>query len=408
MFITKKKYQQHDFFVSIGAGFNQIPIIDEARRLGFKVIGVDKNISAVGIPKCDLKILESIDNHEDILQKLHELLVDGQIKAVLSKSFGPAIKTTCFISNNLNIPLIPYNRIDDFIDKKRMKTIFTQNDIKSSDFRVFHQKDYPSKIKKKEFPLVIKPIIGHAKMDVELLENTSDLSRYLQKAPSNRHLEYMIEKYIEGDEIIAVGIVHNKKYHLIDIIDKIKTPPPFFVDIMHISPSKYMNLWDKIINIGQKVSDAFEISTSPLIMELIITKEESINVIEAVPEFGGEFLPEILIPSRTGYNFIREAIKATISNDFKPPKKTNGKDTIVVKYITGQKGILSSFDSDQPIKQPDILYSRMFSEIGSKIKDPMTNHDRIGVIIAKGKMKGKTIETAKKAETSMNIEIMVN
>ena len=66
-----------NYFVSIGAGINQIPLILEARHAGFQVIGVDMNPSAPGFYHCDLKIQESIQDYENIYIKLRELLIDG-------------------------------------------------------------------------------------------------------------------------------------------------------------------------------------------------------------------------------------------------------------------------------------------------------------------------------------------
>ena len=57
-------------FVSICAGLNQIPLIKEAKKLGFHVIGVDNNLGAPGFLLCDLKIQESIFNCNDIYKKL--------------------------------------------------------------------------------------------------------------------------------------------------------------------------------------------------------------------------------------------------------------------------------------------------------------------------------------------------
>ena len=60
MLFKKKKIQPLYYFVSIGSGLNQIPLITEAKKLGFHVIGVDASASAAGFYLCDLKIQESI------------------------------------------------------------------------------------------------------------------------------------------------------------------------------------------------------------------------------------------------------------------------------------------------------------------------------------------------------------
>ncbi|MBN2039240.1 MAG: ATP-grasp domain-containing protein [Spirochaetes bacterium] len=390
-------------FVSIGGGINQIPLIKEAKNLGLQVIGVDKNITAAGIPLCDIRIQESIENYNHIYTKLKELLVDGEITGVLTKSFGPAIKTTSYISNQLNIPLLPHSRVDDFIKKDRMKAVFKENGIHSPEFFVYSKKNQKDKKLSKLFPIIVKPVTGHAKNDVEMIKDQSKFNIYINNTSEKKNA-VLIEKYINGDEIIVMGIVHNKKFYPVEITDKKKTPLPYFVDIMHTSPSKYLHLRNQIEEIGQNIADSFEIETSPLLMELIIDENDKISVIEIAPEFGGEFLADILIPESTGYNFIRETIKAVTNNNFNPPAFKKNKNAVVVKYITGTKGNLLSFNP-LPNKSSGIIYSKIFKDIGSAIRKPVNNHDRIGVIITKGKNLNDALDISGKAEEMMNIRI---
>ena len=83
MFWKKTKVKNRNFFVSIGAGLNQIPLIIEARKMGFQVIGVDKDSAAPGFYHCDLKIQESIDDYENIYIKLREMMFDGNISSIM-------------------------------------------------------------------------------------------------------------------------------------------------------------------------------------------------------------------------------------------------------------------------------------------------------------------------------------
>ena len=135
----------------------------------------------------------------------------------------------------------------------------------------------------------------------------------------------MLEKFIEGDEIIVAGIIHDGRYHLVEITDKKTSYPPYFIDMIHVSPSKYLHLSKKIEAIGQQVADAFGISRSPLIMELVINSDEEPYLIEAVPEFGGEFIPDVLVPASVNYNFIGEAIKSMTNTGFRPPQHAEKK-----------------------------------------------------------------------------------
>lgn len=402
MLWKKTAGNQNGIFVSIGAGINQVPLIREAKGIGLQIVGVDQSVNAAGISLCDIRIHESVENYQEIYNKLRELLLHGEIRGVLSKSFGVAVKTSSFLANKFNIPQISYKRIDDFIDKKRMKSVLNKNKIKTPTFRLFQKKDLLNK-KMPAYPFVIKPAKGHAKKNVRLIRNEEDFTRYIKGIPSGNG-SYLVEKFVEGDEIIAVGIVYKGQYYLADITDKI-VEPPHFVDLMHISPSKYYHRWDDISKIGQSIAGCFEIYTYPLIMELIVAPDGDLYVIEASPEFGGEFLSDVLIPERTGYNVIRESINAVLDNNFSPPRKKKARSAAVVKYITGRNGTLVSFKPKQILKNNGVIFSRVFKDIGSRVYSPRNNHDRLGVIVARGKTREEAVLIAGNAEKGMRIRI---
>ena len=55
--------KKNGYYISLGAGDNQIPLIQAAKARDLLVIGVDQNINASGMSLCDLKIEESILNY---------------------------------------------------------------------------------------------------------------------------------------------------------------------------------------------------------------------------------------------------------------------------------------------------------------------------------------------------------
>jgi len=403
MFWNKKHNTYINFFVSIGAGLNQIPLIREAKKHGFHVIGVDTNPLAPGFMHCDLKIQESIENHEDIYKKLIETLFDGRIAGVMTKSYGIAIHSTAFLAERFNVPYIPLSRSEYFINKKLMKDLFLQNNIRTPEIFALPSKNRIEKIDKKAFPIIKKPVIGHAKVGVHFLKNAADLKKHWPETQEKETV--LFEKFINGDEIIAAGIVHKQKFHLVDITDKETTELPHFVDIMHMSPSRYYHLFDEIASIGQSVADAFNIANSPLIMEFVLDDDGRPCLIEAVPEFGGEFLTDVVIPARTGYNFIGEAIKANTDTGFKPPLRKKARNAVVVKYITGTGGTLLSFNPDGPKKMRNVIFSRIFKEIGAGVNRPETNLDRLGVIITRDKNPETALAAAEQAAESLQIRI---
>lgn len=403
MFLFKRnRNATRKLFISLGAGINQMPLIKEAKNLGYFLVGVDRNFSAAGASLCDIIIQDSIENYGEIFKKLEEIIIYGDIKGVLSRSYGNAIKSACFLAGQFHIPMMPYNRVDDFIIKKNMKDIFARNNIKSPGYIILEEPGMARKISKLGFPIVIKPVSGHAKRDVQLINKNSELRRYLKQQNLKKE-SFIAEQYIKGEEIIAAGIVHQGHFYLIEITDKTTTPPPYFVDLVHSSPSKHTGLWDKISAIGQEVASSFEITMSPLIMELLISDNNDIHLIEAVPEFGGEYIADILVPASTGYNFLREAVKAVTNSGFSAPIPKKNKQSVVIKYLTGKKGKIISFDEKSAKKSSHLLFLKIFKKIGDDINSPATNHDRIGVIITKGKTTGDALMASDNALKRLNL-----
>jgi len=398
----KRKKSLNVYFVSIGAGVNQIPLIKEAKREGFQVIAVDMNPSAPGFYHCDLKIQESIEDYESIYIKLREMLVDGKISAIMTKSYGNAIITTAYLCEKFGLPFIPLEDSRKFLNKKITKKIYSENGIVTPASITITPKTRVSGIKEHLFPIIAKPQTGHAKMDVILLNTAAELEKFTTQ---HNVPDFIFEQFVAGDEIICAGLIHEKKYYHILMSDKETTPHPYFADLLHTTPSRHQNLIDKTIETGRLIADAFNILTAPLIMEFIVDKDDNLYLLEAVPEFGGEFIPDIMIPAATGYSYLGNTIKAAASYDFKAPSKIMVNNAVAVKYITGTPGILTSCSTDSVKNMDDIIFTRILKHIGDKTTTPSTNHDRIGVIISSGKTVQQAVESAGLAEKEMNIRI---
>ena len=404
MFFRRKKTQQVNYFVSIGAGLNQIPLITEAKKLGLNVIGVDANASAPGFYHCDLKIQESIENFDVIYKKLLELLVDGEIHGIMTKSYGTAIMTTSYLAEKFNIPFLPYGNSVGFINKRKMKSIFADHDILTPHLIPLTSRTKPEKIPASTYPIVVKPNIGHAKVDVRLASNAAELQQFCSM--HDRFVdEFILEKFVKGDEIITAGIVHDGRYYLVEMTDKKTSYPPYFIDLMHVSPSKYAHLSRRIESIGQTVAESYNIRRSPLIMEFVINEDGEPFLIEAVPEFGGEFLPDVLIPASAQYNIIQEAIKSATSRSFRPPQAKKSKNAVIVRYITGQKGVLASCNPDGPGQIKGTIFSRVLKDIGSPINDPVSNHDRVAVVAVTAPTVSEAIALSDQAAENFNMRI---
>jgi len=389
-------------FVSIGAGTNQVPIIKEARKLGFQLIGVDRDPFAPGLKLCDMKIHESVLNAKEIYSKMMEFLILGDVKGVLSRSYGKSIKTVAYLAKILQQPYLPPEMVNTFINKSDMKRVFVKHGIITPAWRLVTAGNANNVATKMKFPLVAKPLTGHGKHHVSLVYTPEEL-RHLVTSAARSNTRFLLEEYIAGDEIIVIGIVHKGIFYTVDISDKIRSPRPYFTDRIHILPSVYSHKIKELTDIGQTITDAFSIESSPLVIELIIDHNDTPFVIEAVPEFGGEFLADIAIPDRTGYNIFEQVIRSITGMKFTPPPAPRVSPVVTVKYLFGGGGSLASFNELKATGRKGLLYTRIFKQKGDKLSEPKTNHDRLGVIITRGSTVDETIAKSNRALEKMDI-----
>jgi len=400
MFFRKSGQSQKKAFVSIGAGINQIPLITEAKSKGFKVIGVDIDSMSPGFKLCDLKIQESIYDYDRIYTLLSEALFDSSICGIMTRSYGKAVTTTAFLCEKFGLPFLPFSACENFTDKLRLKNTIISHGINTPEL-ISNAK--LGRLKDKSFPIIKKPVDGYAKKGIKLINNLNELKEEIPPADSKK--AFIFEKYIEGDEIIAIGIVHREHYYLVDITDKAKSLNPPFIDITHTSPSKYAGLNEQITQIGQSMTEIFSITNSPLLMEFIVGKEDALYLIEAMPEFGGESLVDIAIPKATGYNLIREAINSHTGSEFHPPVLKKKRNAVAVQYMTAPEGKLESFDSKAPLKIKGVFHFSLFQKAGDRINKLSNNLDRIGVVIAEDETVEKALQAASAGADAAQIQV---
>lgn len=396
----QRKKKSHKLFVSIGAGINQIPLIKEAQAKGFRVIGVDANSMAPGMKFCELKIQESVYDYKAVYNALREALFDGNIVGIMTRSFGKATQTTAYLCEQFNIPFLPFEASLHFTNKMQTKAKFAKAGIKVPDVIKIPRK---AKNQTDNLPAIKKPIDGHGKQGVKFIETQAELKKEISLDSGKKN--FIFEQYIEGNEIIAIGLIHKGVYILTELTDKEVMPEHRFIDIMHTAPSKYLHLKEKIVEIGQAAAEALEVKNAPFVMELIADEDETLWLIEAVPEFGGEFLADIAIPKIAGVNIIGEAINSQTGLPFKPPVLKENSKAFAIRYIVTDNGILRSFNKDALSKVKGVAYFQMLKDIGSSVKKPISNSDRVGVVITKGKTAEDAAEAARLAEEALGIQI---
>lgn len=322
--------KREGFFVSIGAGTQQLPLIQTCKIMGLKVISVDRNLSAPGFKYSDIKIIESITEYRKIYNKLLNLSSLEPIIGIGCRSYGKATYTASYLIEKFKLIGTKPNIIEKFSNKKKLKTLLSKHGVPiplqfAPNFRL-------RKLKGVTFPCIFKPTDGNGKIGIELFDSMEPLKR---KAKSflDKKQPFFIEEFIEGDEITILGFVSNGKFHYVSISDKITSPFPPFLEMNHKLPCSYPNLVGELKLVCQTIVEATGLENSPFVAEFKITKDNQYYLMEVVPEIGGEYLADYLVKEFYNYDYFQNYIKLMIGD---PIEFNQIHKNVKSKYLTSQ------------------------------------------------------------------------
>ena len=365
-----------------GGGPLQLSIISRAHLLGYKTIVIDPDENAPGKNICDVFIQVAGNDYEKTLQIGKEYQVKGIVTAATDKP----ILMMCKIAKELELPFPMYESCETVLDKGKFKKFLHKQNLPHAQGGEYTgQIDIQSL--KINYPVIIKPVMNSGSRGVIKCNCINELSKSIEETLQHcNDARYLIEEYIEGDEISVEVLVQNNKVYILQITDKIVTLPPYNVELGHIQPSKYDFLRPNIETILQKVVDKSGLNNCALHPELKISGEK-ITIIEIGPRLGGDFITSQLVPLSTGVNIEDQLIRIAIGLkvEFNLISRTS-----MIFYFDFPIGLeVRRHISEKEIKKifPEIDFFHLDLNIGDKIKKITNSLNRYGEFVISGSNK---------------------
>ena len=309
----------HNYYLSLGAGHQQIPLIQAARRQGFTVIACDRQLNAPGLTQADIQIQCSILKPRDIIRLLHENVLDGEVMGVGCRSHGEALRSAMMIAKYFSVPHTEPRKLKIFQNKCQLKKLLVKHGVpmiesalptqESANSRECWEKLAQSVCSATQAnhangnaPLVVRPVDSFAKQGVEILQSYSEVMDFYL-ANETKISSYLVEPYVAGSEITVLGTVSNGICEVLCITDKeVLQAQPWFVEICHSYPSSISNfLCRQVPHWMQKICTATGLANGPIVAEFLIPDTilagmSPLYLVECQPEVGGEYLADELLP----------------------------------------------------------------------------------------------------------------
>lgn len=365
----------------IGAGFLQSYVIKKAKDLGYYVLCVDGNPKAVGYKYADEHEVINITDKESCLQYAIKKQIDG----VMTAATDYGVITASYIARSLNLK---GNSMDSAIlIKNKFQVRKRLFEAKADDTKQAYEISDLNEIENLkaiiEYPIMVKPCDGSGSRGATKVENNGELYDAIKNAIGcSLTKRALLEGFIEGQEYGVESLVCEGEIHVLGVMKKKMTSPPYYAELGHQIPSEFdKDFEEKIKNAVKTAIRVLGVTFGAVNMDLLITREKKIHIIDVGARMGGNLIGSHIIFAGTGIDYLGNLIKATLGDpvNFEVESKPQPIVTRILALTPGKILDLPNFDD---IEKKFAVSIEHHLAVGETINEYHTNLDGCGYIVA--------------------------
>ncbi len=382
----------------IGAGFLQAFVIRKAKSMGYETLAVDADPSAIGFQYADRYEVINIVDEKACLAYAQRENVDG----VLTAATDYGVMTAAYIAQQMQLPGLDYDTAKLIKNKYmvRRRLYECQVDDTKQVFTVDEKTDLAALCSKLSFPVMVKPCDGSGSRGANRVDRPEQLPEacsLAMRSSLTRCAE--VETFIFGKEYGAESIVVNGEVHVLGIMRKWMTKPPYYAELGHAIPTDLPA--DTEARAKVCVANAIKalgINFGSVNMDILITQDGNIHIVDVGARMGGNMIGPCVIPYGTGIDYMACMIRNAVGDQADLSSVT--KVAVATRLLAFGNGIITQLPDFSSLEKEYGVEIYHHMELGQKVNEYHTNLDGCGYIIAKA---SDVANAVKKADTVLEI-----
>ena len=377
----------------LGGGFLQCFVIKKAKQLGYRVLVLDADPNAMGFKLADEYAVINIVDEEACLKYAQEHHVDG----VLTAATDFSVLTMSRIAEEMKLSGINYVAAKRIKNKAEVrKCLFeAKADDTGYSFQIDNLEQIPQILPQVKFPVMMKPVDGSGSRGASKVERVEDFAKACEFAMAGSISHRAVaEPFIDGKEYGVESFVDNGVIHVMGVMQKDMTLPPYYAELGHAIPSGLSDeMENKIKDCVRKALVALGVNHGSVNMDLLITEKGDVHIVDVGARMGGNLIGSHIIPIGTGIAYMDNMIRAAVGDetDWRPAAEPK---PVATKLLALSPGIVKALpDFDAIARQYNVIIEHHL-HIGDVINEYHTNLDGCGYVVASSTSVEKSIETA--------------
>ncbi|MBR6208106.1 MAG: ATP-grasp domain-containing protein [Oscillospiraceae bacterium] len=380
----------------IGAGFLQDYVIQKAVSMGYETLTVDADPHAIGFSHAHKHAVVNIVDEKACLEYAKAERVDGVLTA--ATDFG--VLSAAYVAQEMGLPGLKYEVAQLIKNKYRVRKCLYEAHVDDTEqaYEVNADTDIDDLARKLTYPVMVKPCDGSGSRGASRVDAPSDLPKacaYAMNGSITHRAE--IETFIFGQEYGAESLVVNGQVHVLGIMKKWMTKPPYYAELGHAIPCGLpQEVEKKAWAAVKKAIETLGINFGSVNMDMLITADGKVYIVDIGARMGGNMIGPCVIPYGTGVDYVGAMIQNAVGDPVDLGAKEHG--AVATKLLAFPEGIVKHLPDMKAIeKRYDVEIYHHMSE-GMKVNEYHTNLDGCGYVVAKGK---SAVEAEKRAAAAL-------
>lgn len=365
----------------LGGGFLQKFVIEKAKSRGYYVYCLDANPNAIGFNIADEHAVINIIDEKACLDYAIKKNIDG----VLTAATDFSVLSMSYIAENMKLPGINYQSAKIIKNKALVRKILFESkaDDTGDSYEICSTEEIANVFTKIKYPVMVKPVDGSGSRGASKVENAENFFHAAKFAMSESITHRAVaEPFIDGNEYGVESFVDNGSIHVLAIMQKDMTPPPYYAELGHAIPSGLNeDLENRVKSCVYCAICSLGINHGSVNMDLIITKDGHVHIVDVGARMGGNLIGSHIIPMGTGIDYMGNMIRAAVgdSTNWTAEWQPRPVATKLLALTPGKIKKLPDFDYIASKYNVQIVHHL---NVGDEITPYHTNLDGCGYIVA--------------------------
>lgn len=364
----------------VGAGFLQSFVIRYAKKLGYYTYAVDANPNAEGFADADEFCVINIVDQEACLSYAREKQIDG----VLTAATDYGVLTSAYIAQEMGLPGLNYEVAKLIKNKYQVrKRLFDAHvDDTEQAYEVCGDTDLHTLCAKVVFPVMVKPCDGSGSRGASRVDNTEAFEKACLSAMSvSITHRAVVESFIQGREYGAESLVVNGEVHVLSIMRKWMTEPPYYAELGHAIPTDLpAKIEERAKECVAKAISALGINFGSVNMDMLITEEGTIHIIDVGARMGGNMIGPCIIPYGTGIDYMAAMIRNAVGDAVEIRAKEH--HAVATRILAFRSGVVKKIPNIDTVEELFNVHVYHHMHLGDAVNEYHTNLDGCGYIVA--------------------------